>query len=168
MKLIGTLDAPVGVVACLDREIVYVPHPNFFGYDNFSYIVSDCPYQDQRQSEVTTLLVRLEGVNDAPTIAARDFNVSSKEYVIFMRAFHVPVFQSSRSGATPTKFTIEFSDIDATSAAGMPPSDERFGLKILSIPKMGEGDSDFFRFEVDHGHGCIPRRASHRNRQLVT
>jgi hypothetical protein len=77
VKLIGTLDTPVGVVSGVDRELIYVPDPDFYGYDSFSYIVSDCPYQDHRQSDITALSVRYEGVNDAPTIKVRDFNVSS-------------------------------------------------------------------------------------------
>ena len=60
-----TEQAQNGLISFIDNSsgyFNYVPEPNFFGLDSFSYVISDG--EDTSIEYTTTLMI--EGVNDAP------------------------------------------------------------------------------------------------------
>ena len=77
VKLIGTLGNPRGIVNDANHRVIYVPNDQLYGVDSFDYIISDCPFQDEHQSEPATLTVSVENVLDPPSFVATVFNASS-------------------------------------------------------------------------------------------
>lgn len=77
VRLSGTLDVPVGAVTSRSRSLVYVPDANAFGIDDFQYIVTDCPFKDERSSDPSRITVPISGVTDPPYIPITTFRVSS-------------------------------------------------------------------------------------------
>jgi hypothetical protein len=69
VQLTGSLGLPHGVLPEGTREIIYVPDPNAFGEDVFSYSLSDCPFDPRRQPLPATVAVSIAPVNDPPVAA---------------------------------------------------------------------------------------------------
>ena len=141
IKLIGTLDNPPGVVTDLWQRVVYVPDPFVYGIDHFSYALSDCPYKDQDQSDISTLAVHIDNINDAPTLATTAFNVSSARVAVW--PIEVSSFDRARpfvwhcADANTTEFSVTFWDIDQHTAVTVEPLPEQFALTITSLPALG-------------------------------
>lgn len=76
VRLTGTTDNPAAVVSDLYHRVEYVPNEYMYGLDTFSYVVSDCPYRYERQSDISHVTLSVLGINNPPTLAVREFNVS--------------------------------------------------------------------------------------------
>jgi hypothetical protein len=74
VQLTGSLALPHGALPQGVNAVVYVPDPNAFGEDVFSYALSDCAFQPWRQSSPETVAVSISGVNDAPV--AKNYTIS--------------------------------------------------------------------------------------------
>ena len=78
VQLVGALSLPRGALPYGTREVVYVPDPDAFGEDVFTYSLSDCAFDLRRQSSpVTTATVSIAAVNDAPVAA--NYTISDLE-----------------------------------------------------------------------------------------
>jgi hypothetical protein len=69
VQLTGSLALPHGALPQGVNMVIYVPDPNAFGEDVFSYTLSDCAFQPWRQALPATVAVSILGVNDAPVAA---------------------------------------------------------------------------------------------------
>jgi hypothetical protein len=75
VKLSGTLGLPTGAVTNLNRYVAYKPNRDVFGFDGFSYVVTDCPYKDDRLSENEEVQIVIGGVSDPPSVMEWEFDV---------------------------------------------------------------------------------------------
>ena len=66
VQLTGSLALPGGILPTGSNEVMYVPKPDAFGEDVFSYALSDCPFQPARQALPARVTVSIRPVNDAP------------------------------------------------------------------------------------------------------
>jgi hypothetical protein len=80
VRLTGTTDNPTAVVSDYYHRVEYVPNEYMYGLDTFSYVVSDCPYRSERQSDISHVTLSLSGINNPPAFATQEFNVSSKRW----------------------------------------------------------------------------------------
>lgn len=78
VRLTGVKAAPYGVVTSNNLAVEYVPDKGVYGVETFSYVVSDCPFTDASLSEVATLTINIDGVNNPPEVTTRSFVVSSE------------------------------------------------------------------------------------------
>ena len=85
VRLLGVVRAPIGAVLHPDRLVAYIPNTNAFGVDSFSYIVSDCPFKDERSSEVTSITLSITGVSNAPYIDTTTLTAAG----VFANSYHV-------------------------------------------------------------------------------
>jgi hypothetical protein len=69
ITLKGSLALPRGVLPLGTREILYVPDPDAFGEDRFSYTLSDCASEPGRQPLPATVAVAIFAENDSPVAA---------------------------------------------------------------------------------------------------
>jgi hypothetical protein len=69
ITLKGSLALPRGVLPFGTREILYVPDPDAFGEDRFSYTLSDCASEPGRQPLPATVAVAIFAENDSPVAA---------------------------------------------------------------------------------------------------
>ncbi len=87
VKLIGSLDTPAGVVRSVGSglSVEYVPDPLVYGTDSFSYVLTDCAYQETRQTEPRELQLHVLPVSHPPVIRLTTFSVSSKDCILVVR-----------------------------------------------------------------------------------
>ena len=77
VKLIGTAANQAGVPTDKWQRVAYIPNQYMYGVDTLTYVLYDCPYKAQRQSDPATLTLHIAGVNNPPTLSRASFNVSS-------------------------------------------------------------------------------------------
>ena len=78
MKLVGTLEAAAGIVEDSHLRVWYEPDTDVYGFDEFTYVISHCPFMLERQSEPGTITLNIDGTSNQPAIAVTAMNVSSK------------------------------------------------------------------------------------------
>ena len=66
VQLTGAAVLPAGVLPDGTRVVLYVPEPDAFGDDAFTYTLSDCPFDPNRQPLPATVAVSIRAVNDMP------------------------------------------------------------------------------------------------------
>ena len=67
---------PIGSVQHSSRLVAYFPDPNAFGIDTFSYLVSDCAFNEDRSSAIITVNVRVDGISNVPYIASETLSAA--------------------------------------------------------------------------------------------
>ena len=89
VKLIGTAANQAGVPSDPWQRLAYIPDTYRYGDDTLTYVLYDCPYKAQRQSQPATLTMRVAGVNNPPALARSAFNVSSTRWPPNLQAMRV-------------------------------------------------------------------------------
>lgn len=78
VRVTGYERPPIGVLPFGISQVEYSPNPNYFGYDKFSFLATDCGYQTDSWSEVAEFLVRIEGTPDALQLKRIEIEVESR------------------------------------------------------------------------------------------
>jgi hypothetical protein len=142
VKLSGTVGLPTGAVANLNRFLAYKPDPDVFGSDSFSYVVTDCPYKDDRLSGNEEVRIVIGGVSDPPSVTQWDFNVKGECCCLTVRvcgwwSMLIGVMMSPDLGNT--SFDIPMHSVDEVSYVGSGNNTwaTNYALVIHSVPVLG-------------------------------
>lgn len=133
-------------------SLVYVPHPNAYGTDNFEYKASDCPGDIFRSSAPATVSFAISPVNDVPMQLATVLNVTlvgDTDDLTTVQPFDMRSIVNDVE--TPfTQLTLTFTTL---------PSTATFfdgGNVISTLPHKLSGDTVTFRFDSLDGMQAEP------------